>query len=208
MKKTIAAIALCAASVPAQAATIFEGNANVSLRDHDPGLVLTATPLNFGPFTLDLDPSTGSIPQARTIDVFGISSPEDAITLFEDTMSYDIAVTFNFADPLNVAGSAITGTTRGVFTLFTNGFGRVTWDAPQTYSFGNGGAFRVALQDTNFAIGGPVTNVAGQFRLLSESVSAVPEPATWAMMLLGFGGVGVAVRRRRVKSALPRTIFA
>jgi len=25
----------------------------------------------------------------------------------------------------------------------------------------------------------------------------VPEPATWAMMLLGFGGVGVAMRRRR-----------
>ena len=26
---------------------------------------------------------------------------------------------------------------------------------------------------------------------------AVPEPATWAMMLLGFGGMGVALRRRR-----------
>lgn len=26
---------------------------------------------------------------------------------------------------------------------------------------------------------------------------AVPEPATWAMMLLGFGGMGVAMRRRR-----------
>ena len=26
---------------------------------------------------------------------------------------------------------------------------------------------------------------------------AVPEPATWAMMLLGFGGIGFAMRRRR-----------
>ena len=26
---------------------------------------------------------------------------------------------------------------------------------------------------------------------------AVPEPATWAMMLLGFGGIGAAMRRRR-----------
>ncbi len=28
------------------------------------------------------------------------------------------------------------------------------------------------------------------------SVAAVPEPATWAMMILGFGVIGVAVRRR------------
>jgi hypothetical protein len=26
---------------------------------------------------------------------------------------------------------------------------------------------------------------------------AVPEPATWALMLLGFGGIGMAMRRRR-----------
>jgi hypothetical protein len=26
---------------------------------------------------------------------------------------------------------------------------------------------------------------------------AVPEPATWAMMLLGFGGIGMAMRRGR-----------
>jgi hypothetical protein len=26
---------------------------------------------------------------------------------------------------------------------------------------------------------------------------AVPEPATWAMMLIGFGGMGLVTRRRR-----------
>jgi hypothetical protein len=30
-----------------------------------------------------------------------------------------------------------------------------------------------------------------------RQANAVPEPATWAMMLLGFGAVGFAVRRRR-----------
>ncbi len=30
---------------------------------------------------------------------------------------------------------------------------------------------------------------------------AVPEPATWAMMILGFGGVGATVRRRRLRLA-------
>jgi hypothetical protein len=185
----LAAAALCTASISAQAATVFEGVATVTLRDRDPGLVVAATPLNFGPFTLDLDPSTGSIPRVHVANVFGISTPENAITLFEDTRSYDISVAFNFADPLGVVGAPITGSTRGVFRLFANGHGSVTWDGPQTYTFGNGGAFRVKLKNADFALGGSVANVAGEFKLLSESVSAVPEPATWAMMVLGFGGI-------------------
>ena len=34
---------------------------------------------------------------------------------------------------------------------------------------------------------------------LSLSVAAVPEPATWALMILGFGAVGGAMRRRSAK---------
>ena len=33
---------------------------------------------------------------------------------------------------------------------------------------------------------------------LGPAESAVPEPATWAMMLLGFGGIGFSMRRRKV----------
>ena len=55
-----------------------------------------------------------------------------------------------------------------------------------------------------------VTLGAGQYTLLvdgdnsdtgalegSITINAVPEPATWGMMLLGFGAVGFAMRRRR-----------
>ena len=35
-----------------------------------------------------------------------------------------------------------------------------------------------------------------------DIVQGVPEPTTWAMMLLGFGGIGMAVRRRREKTLL------
>jgi hypothetical protein len=33
-------------------------------------------------------------------------------------------------------------------------------------------------------------------------VAGVPEPATWALMLLGFGGMGAALRRRRTSAAI------
>jgi hypothetical protein len=32
---------------------------------------------------------------------------------------------------------------------------------------------------------------------LSNDVEAVPEPVTWALMIAGFGMVGLAARRRR-----------
>lgn len=41
-----------------------------------------------------------------------------------------------------------------------------------------------------------MTSASGQF-LTGGGAAAVPEPATWLTMLLGFGVVGVAVRRRR-----------
>lgn len=36
----------------------------------------------------------------------------------------------------------------------------------------------------------------------SLTFAAVPEPATWAMMLVGFAGIGVAARRKRATLAL------
>lgn len=36
----------------------------------------------------------------------------------------------------------------------------------------------------------------------ADAVGAVPEPATWAMMLLGFAGIGFAMRRRRTPAQL------
>lgn len=39
--------------------------------------------------------------------------------------------------------------------------------------------------------------------VLYRATGAVPEPATWAMMLIGFGAIGMASRRRR-KQVLPQ----
>nr|WP_281393330.1 PEPxxWA-CTERM sorting domain-containing protein [Sphingomonas xinjiangensis] len=47
----------------------------------------------------------------------------------------------------------------------------------------------------NSSTGNSVDNV----RVSLVSASAVPEPATWAMMLFGVGATGGAMRRRRHK---------
>lgn len=39
------------------------------------------------------------------------------------------------------------------------------------------------------------------FQVSDSPVDAVPEPATWALMLLGFGSLGAALRRRRTVAA-------
>lgn len=54
-------------------------------------------------------------------------------------------------------------------------------DFPKAYSFTS-------------AVNG--NNSAGGLGFLTVT-SAVPEPATWAMMVLGFGAMGMAMRRRR-----------
>jgi hypothetical protein len=66
------------------------------------------------------------------------------------------------------------------------------------FEIGNGGSFVVPTGATTLylatADGYEWNNNVGSF---SAAVSGVPEPATWAMMLLGFGGLGAAMRSRR-----------
>jgi hypothetical protein len=45
----------------------------------------------------------------------------------------------------------------------------------------------------------PGGNGIAPVALTSFTLSAVPEPATWGMMLMGFGGLGVAMRNSRRK---------
>ena len=48
----------------------------------------------------------------------------------------------------------------------------------------------------NFTLFGSDGNSVGTIAVTSD-VAAVPEPASWAMMLVGFGAVGYSLRRRR-----------
>ena len=45
-------------------------------------------------------------------------------------------------------------------------------------------------------------SLGGSFYYTAETPGGVPEPATWAMMLVGFGGIGMAMRRGKRTSRL------
>ena len=83
-----------------------------------------------------------------------------------------------------VGGSVTNSTTGGVLFDFNN--------TPQTINY-TGGSFTLAINDVSVNSSEIPTNTA----ITGTIRTAVPEPATWALMLLGFGGIGLAMQRRR-----------
>ena len=138
---------------------------------------------------------------AATVSAFGfdvdpnVSGASITSTVFNGTSSGNIAngrsVELCFTAGPNCAGGAsngvdIGGSTSGTFTLnFTGNAGDITLSNLNTRILSIAGA-------------GNVTSATG-------ITTAVPEPGTWALMLIGFGAMGVSLRRsRRKQGFLPQ----
>lgn len=114
-------------------------------------------------------------------------------------------ITFNLESPARAGGQF-----SAAFTLLVNGAVLFSaspnpGDSACTFCLVNNG-------ENKFTVSGPGINSlaftfnpaigdAKQFRVEGLS-SAVPEPATWAMMITGFGLAGTAIRRRRGMAVL------
>jgi hypothetical protein len=81
-----------------------------------------------------------------------------------------------------LTGSISSVTGGGVFINFDN--------TPLLFD-SDAGQFTFAVNDVSVTAGSVAASVTGQIQ------AAVPEPGTWAMMLLGFGAIGYSMRRRR-----------
>jgi hypothetical protein len=91
----------------------------------------------------------------------------------------------------SVSLNGISGATSGSYTSLT------------PFSFTSG--FVVGLNTLNFTLqdsGPPSAILVSGITGSAGGVGAVPEPATWGMMILGFGAVGGVLRRRRNKVAV------
>jgi len=104
------------------------------------------------------------------------------------------------ADPAHTGG---TGSYLRLGGIFTPGLvtGSLTWDNPiQQITALDGSIFTVKFHDLKgVTFGG---NATAKVTITVDHVaSAAPEPATWALMIGGFGLAGATLRRRRSELA-------
>lgn len=90
----------------------------------------------------------------------------------------------------------VAGGAGGLGTLYVNGGPTSVSDTRAFQLLGAQNSFTIQMLQTTGGRGGISFSVA------LPAASAVPEPATWALMIAGFGMVGGALRRRSVAPAL------
>ena len=119
-----------------------------------------------------------------------------------DTTDFDGGGIFTAANNPNLqgpAGSTTTASRNGSGSVVRADFGANGLEgAGQTSA-----TYIFRTNATNYNLGGTFTTQDGSVaqRANFSPTGAVPEPGTWAMMLLGFGGMGIAMRRRRRSTA-------
>lgn len=90
---------------------------------------------------------------------------------------------------LDATGSETFTLDTSLFSLFINSGGISVWDNDYTYPF---------VFDNDVELHAIDAGDTGHYTLTYTYIplgESVPEPSTWALMLLGFGGIGIAIRR-------------
>jgi hypothetical protein len=168
------------------------------------GAVFCGTTENGGLPTMEADVITNTpiawLSDGDTRYIFANGDENQSITidLGQDRSLASFGVTFDPADRAVI----------GPFSVETSLNG-ITW-TPQGATIANPAsgpdlidlASRVEAQYVMFSFGPTSPQYGGDGSGVSQvfANAVVPEPATWAMMLVGFGGLGAAMRARRSKA--------
>ena len=200
----LASAAALFAATPASSAVIFQAGSGGPL----PGETLYANFDGTGP----LPTGSGFITQSANLNAQGAKPAFGSTGNYLAVLAGGVA-NFSFATPLDqlsfVYGSADTYNTLTVFFL---GGGSQSFTGSQLVGAGNAtGSTTLAAANGYLTLNGFANPIIG-LRLESSQnsfeidnlrvINAVPEPGTWAMMLLGFGAVGYAMRRRKPRAVL------
>ncbi len=141
--------------------------------------------------------------QARIEGALNLATraPNDTLLLRSLTFALPGGGTFN-----NLEFALFGGTARSVSFSLTDNLGQLF---AFTGALGNGanrfgftGLGNASIQSVAMTFGEGGVQDMRQVRLDEVLSSGVPEPATWAFMIVGFGAVGAAMRRKRGAVAL------
>lgn len=141
--------------------------------------------------TVSISPSLGSSVGASNVGAFSATMSHCINPPLPTSYSNGI-FSFDFG-----AGDLLTGTYDGVLSGTTTAG---VFDNLENYIV-TGGAGRFANFAGNLTGTGTVTFAPGSLpasrQSITGNIAAVPEPTTWAMMLIGFGAIGLTFRRRQ-----------
>jgi opacity protein-like surface antigen len=200
MMLSLAATAAAALMASAASATTYIATYNVDAYGGSNGLDIETSYDASNPFTKVLNGNGAT----TTFDLFDIWTDEGSLDS-SDLLHKDITVNFHFTAPGNQSGS-VTGDTYGLNGHINEGV--VTWDGPLNLNFG-GTLLKITLSDETFNAreddrhqndelsSGFWYDADVQATLVQTVAAGVPEPASWALMIGGFGMSGAMLRRRR-----------
>ena len=86
--------------------------------------------------------------------------------------------------------------------LFPNGTTFLELTTSAGFAGGAVNPFNLSLPPVNSFAGFDGDTVSTDSIVTSGSITSVPEPSTWAMLLLGFAGIGFMAYRRKSNPAL------
>ncbi len=155
---------------------------------------------------------------AETISITGPSGTfgNDAVQCSADVVTCAFTNMFTFVTPTSlnlvnatISTSALGGNNIDFTSVFLNGMA-LTLSPTGTFEFGSleSSPLMAGALNTLTVNGRNTGNSAFSGTLTFANVPAVPEPGTWAMMLLGFGAIGFAMRRRKAAEGAQRVRVA
>jgi hypothetical protein len=191
-------------TAPAQAATIIGGATSVTVTAAP---TLTGLGLAFAPFGTASAVVNGGIPTVTFLITGGSVNDATGKALINHNGS---GLRFTAGGRVLTIGDFLINTTTNVLTGTVVANGGAALSNVPLFNIGNG----LSLSLTSQAAGA-FTTVFGAPNLTGAAIgtastsfvtaaTAVPEPAAWGMMLLGFGLVGTALRTRRQRM-VPQT---
>ena len=132
----------------------------------------------------------------------GVTTQEDAN---DGQFSYSSFTALYAGATYTFANASAAFSAANVLDVFTGGTKVTSFSFAPGTMFAVGQSYAATLgQGGTFTVDPSVGNVnfTGGVGIVTSSIAAVPEPATWAMMLVGFGMMGASMRYRRKSIAV------